>query len=161
MNKHTSLNENKVDRQTTVAATDEMSERRREQRLYYHWPIWFSKESAKAFAPEKRFQGQMLSVSSDGAAFTYCAEEISLHQNEQIIARFRVPRFGSSEPFSMALFTRAGHVSGTYDVDNSRCKAIIQFDRPLFFNPGEQGVSEYEAQQKLKGMVIDGLFGLL
>ena len=47
-----------------------VTERRREQRLRYHWPVWFAEDFN-----EMLLQGQMVDVSSGGAAFTYYADE--------------------------------------------------------------------------------------
>ena len=41
------------------------NERRMEQRLRYHWPIWFAEDF-----DEELSQGQMVNISSRAAAFT-------------------------------------------------------------------------------------------
>lgn len=133
---------------------DEAKERRGEQRLNYNWPIWFSKEHEKRLADVKYFQGQMVNISSAGVMFRCEAKEDDLHVGQQIIMKFRVPRFGSFEPFNVLLTTRHGRICRVRDINNSCFHVTIKFDSRLFFKPGEQGLTESEARQKLEGAEI-------
>ncbi len=128
---------------------DENSERRSEQRLRYHWPVWFTEDFDKVLS-----QGQMVDVCSGGAAFTCHADENCPYPGQQITARFSVPRFGADDSFDMASFTRSGSVCRVNDVnDYVRCVAV-QFSETLSFKPGEQADNELDAQQRLKAVTI-------
>src|SRR4030042_2608943 len=83
----------------------EDSERRTEQRLRYYWPIWFAENPNHALS-----QGQMVDVSSKGAAFTCYADDGCPDLGQDITARFSVPQYGPDDSFDMANFTRLGHV---------------------------------------------------
>ncbi|MCK4887207.1 MAG: hypothetical protein KAS96_07440, partial [Planctomycetes bacterium] len=117
-----------------------------------------SQESEKRFADANCFEGKMINISSMGMIFRCEAEENSLYIDQQITIRFRVPRFGSFEPFNMLLTTHTGHICRVCNMNNLWHQIAIKFDNPLFFRPGEQGLTEYEVLQKLKGIVIqDGV----
>jgi len=85
---------------------DETIERRAEQRLNYYWPIWFAEDFNEALS-----QGQMVDISSGGAAFTCHADNSCPYLGQHITTRFSVPRFGPDDSFDMADFTRSGHIS--------------------------------------------------
>jgi len=128
---------------------DENSERRREQRLYYQWPIWFAEDFNNILS-----QGQMVDISSNGAAFTCHADDSCPYPGERITTRFSVPRFGSDDSFDMANFTRSGHICRVEEVNSFVRRVAIQFAEPLPFKPGEQAESESDAQQRLKFVTI-------
>jgi hypothetical protein len=115
-------------------STDKLGERRSEQRLHYYWPIWFTKDLDNGTLS----QGQMLDVSSRGAAFT-CHDDGSCPcPGQEVTARFSVPQYGPEESFDMANFTRSGNVCRVEEVNNFVRKVAIQFAEPLSFRPGEQ-----------------------
>ncbi len=120
---------------------------RREQRLCYDWPIWFAEDFKKTL-----FQGQLLDVSSGGAAFTCNARENCPYLGQQLTIRFRVPRFGSAAPFNVVLFTRIGHVCRVESIDSQSRRVVVEFARPLFFTPGEQNISESDVQERLRAV---------
>ena len=125
------------------------TERRREQRLRYHWPVWFAEDFS-----ERLLQGQMVDISSRGAAFTcYCNEE-SLYPGQQITARFSIPRFGEGDSFDMANFTRTANVCRVESINRFLRRVAVQFAEPLPFKPGEQVGSKSDEQQRLKGITI-------
>jgi len=128
---------------------DRVSERRRERRLRYHWPVWFAEDFNEALS-----QGQMVDVSSAGAAFTCYADESCPYPDQQVTARFSVPRFGSDDSFDMASFTRIGRICRVDDVNKFSRRVAIQFAEPLPFKPGEQVDNESDAQQMLKAITI-------
>ena len=144
------LAENKVDEQNTPKSPGDIKERRREQRLYYRWPIWLSKEKEEAAVKPDSIEAQMVDVSSSGAAFTFQPDKVSLQHGQEITTRFRIPRFGASTPFNTVLFTRIGRISRIQYDDNSQCKAAVTFNRPLYFEPGEQGLTGTEVKQQLR-----------
>ena len=128
---------------------DENSERRREQRLRYHWPIWFAEDFDEILT-----QGQMVDVCSRGAAFTCPADETCPYPGQQVTARFSVPRFGPNDCFDMANFTRSCHICRVDEVNSFMRRVAVQFAEPLPFKPGEQADSESDAQQQLKAVTI-------
>jgi len=115
-----------------VLKMDANTERRREKRLHYCWPIWFAEDFNDALS-----QGQMADVSSKAAAFT-CYPDSCPSPGEQITARFSVPRYGPDDSFDMANFTCSGLVTRVDDVNNFLRRVAIQFAEPLPFRPGEQ-----------------------
>jgi len=124
---------------------DKDNERRREHRLRYYWPIWFAENRDSALS-----QGQMVDISSTGAAFTCYAEEGCPHPGEHITARFSVPHYDADEAFDMANFTRWGHVCRVENVNSFLRRVAVQFAEPLPFKPGEQANDQTEAQQDLE-----------
>lgn len=125
------------------------NERRREQRLRYHWPVWFAEDFNEALS-----QGQMVDASSRAAAFTCHADENCPYQGQKLTARFSVPRFGPGDCFDMASFTRTGNVCRVDEVNRFLRRIAIQFAEPLPFKPGEQADSESDVQQRLKAITI-------
>jgi hypothetical protein len=111
---------------------DKSNERRREQRLRYHWPVWFAEEFN-----ETLLQGQMVDISSRGAAFTCYTDEECPHPGQEITARFSVPRFGADDSFDMASFTRMGRICRVEGVNKFLHRIAIQFAEPLPFRPGD------------------------
>ncbi len=110
-----------------------VTERRSEQRLRYHWPVWFAEDFN-----EMLLQGQMVDISSGGAAFTYYADNNCPEPGQSITARFSVPRFGADESFEMAHFTRHGHICRVDNMNRFLRRIAVQFAEPLPFKPGEQ-----------------------
>jgi len=111
----------------------ENNDRREEQRLRYQWPIWFAEEYNDELA-----QGQMVDISSKGAAFTCYAYDSCPYLGQQITARFSVPRFGPDDSFDMANFTRSARICQVDNVNRFLRRIAVQFAEPLPFKPGEQ-----------------------
>jgi hypothetical protein len=128
---------------------DENSDRRTEQRLRYYWPIWFAENVDHALS-----QGQMVDVSSKGAAFTCYAQDDCPYPGQHITARFSVPRYGSDDSFDMANFTRWGYVCRVDNVNSFIRRVAVQFAEPLPFKPGEQAGSESEAEETLEPEMV-------
>ena len=122
----------------------DFSERRREQRLRYQWPVWFAEDFNSTLT-----QGQMVDVSSGGAAFM-CYADSSPYQGQEVTARFSVPRLNEDDSFDMASYTRIGRICRVENVDGLSRRVAIQFAEPLFFKPGEQGLSQDEVQRRLE-----------
>ncbi|MFA5293308.1 MAG: hypothetical protein WC496_09775 [Phycisphaerae bacterium] len=118
-------------------------ERRREKRLNYHWPVWFAEDFTDILS-----QGQMVNISSDGAAFT-CFSDSSPYQGQYITARFSVPRHDLDDSFNLENHIRSGFVCRVENISSFMKKIVIQFAQPLPFKPGEQRekqlASEYQA----------------
>jgi len=125
------------------------TERRREQRLRYHWPVWFAEDFSEIL-----LQGQMVDISSRGAAFTCHCNEESPYPGQQITARFSIPHFGEGDSFDMANFTRTANVCRVEDINRFLRRIAVQFAEPLPFKPGEQVGSKSDEQQRLKGITI-------
>ena len=130
---------------------DRDNERRSEQRLRYYWPIWFAEDFDEALS-----QGQMLDISSRGAAFTCRADGTCPYLGQEITARFSVPRFGPDDSFDLANFTRSGRICRIDDVNSFLRRVAVQFAEPLPFKPGEQtdDKTESDTQQKLDPLTI-------
>jgi hypothetical protein len=123
---------------------DANNERRREQRLRYHWPVWFAEDFNEALS-----QGQMVDISSTAAAFTCRTDEYCPYVGQRLTARFSVPRFQPGEAFDMANFTRSGRICRVDDINQFSQRVAVQFAKPLPFKPGEQADSEPGSQQRL------------
>jgi hypothetical protein len=126
-----------------------MTERRAEQRLRYHWPVWFAEDFGGPLG-----QGQMVDVSSSGAAFTCYSHEECPFTGQQITARFSIPRFGPDDSFDLAGFVRTGSVCRVDEVNPFVRRVAVRFAEPLPFKPGEQAASQADAQRKLKFVTI-------
>ena len=121
------------------------SERRAEQRLRYRWPVRFAKN-----IKEKPLPGQIVDVSSRGMALLCHANKSCPQPDQLVTANFGVPRFDSHDSFDTVLFNRIGRVCRVDDLSNRVRRVAIQFAEPLFFKPGEQNISESDAQQRLE-----------
>jgi hypothetical protein len=108
-------------------------ERRTEQRLSYHWPIWFAEDFGGELS-----QGQMADLSSQAAAFTCYADERCPFPGQHVTARFSIPRYGADESFDMVDFIRAGYIRRVDGVNSALRRIVLQFAEPLPFRPGEQ-----------------------
>jgi hypothetical protein len=111
------------------------SERRREPRLCYNWPVWFAENFS-----EELSQGQMVDLSSRGAAFTCYADERCPHRGQHLTARFSVPQYGPDDSFDMVDFIRSGQVCRVEGVNNTLRRISIQFSEALPFRPGDRPV---------------------
>lgn len=109
------------------------SERRTEERLRYHWPIWFAEDIHGELG-----QGQMTDVSSRGAAFTCYADQQCPYPGQHVTARFSVPQYGEDGAFNVVDFIRSGHVCRVEEVNSALRRIALQFAEPLPFRPGEQ-----------------------
>jgi len=124
---------------------NERNDRRRERRLRYYWPIWFTEDIDTTLA-----QGQMVDISSQAAAFTCYAHEGCPYLGQHITARFSVPRYGPDDSFDMANFTRSGRVCRVDTVNSFLRRVAVQFPEPLPFRPGEQDNRQCDAEQMLE-----------
>ena len=118
------------------------SERRTEERLHYHWPIWFAEN-----INEELGQGQMADISSQGAAFTCYADQCCPYPGQHITARFSVPQYGEDGAFDMLDFVRSGHVARVDEVNNALRRVALHFAEPLPLCPGEQSAARAETNE--------------
>ena len=108
-----------------------ITERRSETRLRYNWPIWFAENFNEIL-----IQGQMVDVSSGGAAFTCYADKCP-YPGQALTARFSVPRYGDDNSFNMHNFIRSGHVCHVEQISPYVRRVAVQFAQPLPFKPGQ------------------------
>jgi hypothetical protein len=132
-----------------MMTTDSSNNRRKEQRLRYHWPVWFAEDFNSILS-----QGQMVDASSRSIAFTCYADGNCPWPGQQITTRFSVPRCGADDSFDIASFTRTSRVYRVDNVNRFIRRVAIQFAEPLPFRPGEQAGSESETQERLAAVVI-------
>jgi len=125
------------------------NERRIEGRLRYHWPIWYAEDFNESLS-----QGQMVDISSSGAAFTCQADGYCPYPGQQVTTRFSVPHFSTDESFDMASYTRTARICRVEDVNPFLRRIALQFAEPLNFKPGEQADSAEQMQQKMKAIVM-------
>ena len=120
-------------------------ERRAEQRLRYRWPVRFAGK-----AKDKPLSGQMFDISSEGMAFLFHAGENCPRPDQPITANFGVPHFDSHGSFDTAFVNRVGRVCRVDNLTDRVSRVAVQFAEPLFFKPGEQDITESDAQQRLR-----------
>lgn len=125
------------------------NERRREERLRYHWPVWFADDNDGEVQ-----QGQMADVSSQGAAFTCYMAECCPHPGQQMMARFSVPRHGEDGSFDMVDFIRSGSVHRVDVVNDMLRRVAICFAEPLPFRPGEQAASQADPAEEFEPLFV-------
>ena len=126
-----------------------VTERRREQRLRYHWPVWFAEDFNEVLS-----QGQMVDISSGGAAFTCYSDTDCPESGQSVTARFSVPCFGADESFEIVNFTRSGRICRVEDVNPFLRRIAVQFAESLPFKPGEQkDASSSQAQEDFASVV--------
>jgi hypothetical protein len=112
---------------------DSSNENRYEQRLAYRWPIWFGEDATQAVFP-----GLMVDVSSGGIAFTFKAGHCRLHEGQQLMVRFSLPRFDENDPGATVGITRTGQVRWVVVSGSGVHKVGLQFDTPLSLKPAEE-----------------------
>lgn len=110
----------------------ESTERRREARLRYHWPIWFGSDFKGILN-----QGQMVDITSKGAAFT-CYTDNCPNNGQSITARFSVPRYEEDESFDIENYVRSGQICRIEQISPFLKKVAVQFSDALPFSPGQQ-----------------------
>lgn len=121
------------------------NEKRAEQRLRYRWPVRFMIR-----AKQKPLAGQIVDVTSRGLAFLYHAGEHCPAPDQLVTTSFGVPHFNSHGSFDTVFFNRVGRVCRVDSLNDKVNRVAIQFAEPLFFRPGEQDISESDAQQRLE-----------
>ncbi len=107
------------------------TERRVEPRLRYNWPVWFAEDFA-----DELTQGQMIDVSSGGAAFS-CYADRAPYAGDSITARFSVPKYTGRHNFDMANFVRHGKICRVEEISPFIRRVAVQFAEPLPFQPAD------------------------
>jgi len=112
---------------------NEANDRRREDRLAYHWPIWFSEDFAQHMSP-----GLMLDISRGGIAFTYSLSEGHLCEGQSLSVALDIPRADDEDPGSTVNVRQAGKVARVEKLSDGRARVALHFDRPLELGVAEQ-----------------------
>ena len=121
---------------------DDNTERRTEKRLRYSWPVWFAEDYNDILA-----QGQMVDISSGGAAFTCYADNCPA-AGDNITARFSVPRHEEEDSFDLESFIREGNICRVEEISPFVRRVAIQFAEPLPFRPGEEENADEKGEGK-------------
>jgi len=108
------------------------AENRSESRLRYSWPVWFAENYNDILA-----QGQMVDISSGGAAFTCYADKCP-YPGQEVTTRFSVPNHSNEDPFALENFVRNGRICRVDEISPYVRRVAIQFAEPLPFKPAEQ-----------------------
>jgi hypothetical protein len=111
---------------------DIVEERRREERLEYRWPVWFSENFTESMT-----QGLMVDVSSGGMAFHCSPENRPLQSGQHLTVRFSIPRFEGHDPTATVSVTRTGEVRQVDETEHGLRRIAIEFDLPLAMRPAE------------------------
>ena len=117
------------------------SERRKESRLRYHWPILFAENFAGLLS-----QGQMVDVSSGGAAFTCYSDVSGPYPGQNITARFSVPYYRVDDAFDISDFVRTAQVCRIDHIGSGLKRVALKFYEPLPFKPGELANSRQDTE---------------
>ena len=128
---------------------EKTDERRKEQRLHYHWPIWFAEDFNDTIT-----QGQIIDLSSNSARFNWYTDENRPYPGQHLATRFSVPRFAADNSFDMANFTRTSHIYRIKEVNNLLSQITVKFTEPLPFKPGEQADNKVDCQQIIKNTIV-------
>ena len=128
-----------------VLTMDIAGEQRAEQRLCYRWPVRFARD-----VKEKPSPGQIVDVSSRGLAILCHADKKCPHPDQLVTVDFSVPHFDLADSFDTVMFNRIGRVCRVDNLSSLVNRVALQFAEPLFFKPGEQDISESDAQQRLQ-----------
>ena len=121
------------------------NEKRAEQRLRYRWPVRFAMK-----VRQKPLSGQIVDVTSRGLAFLCHPGEDCPNPDQLVTTGFGVPHFNSHGSFDTVFFNRVGRVCRVDCLSGKVNRVAIQFAEPLFFRPGEQDISDSDAQQRLE-----------
>jgi hypothetical protein len=99
---------------------------------------------------QKLLCGQIVDVTSRALAFLYHPGENCPQPDQLVTTSFGVPHFNSHGSFDTVFFNRVGRVCRVDSLSDKVNRVAIQFSEPLFFRPGEQDISDSEAQQRLE-----------
>ncbi len=111
---------------------EDQNERRREERLGYQWPVWFSEDFTQTMS-----QGLMVDVASGGIAFICDRSGESLRDGQHLTIRFSIPRFEGDDPTATVSITRNGNIRRIENLKDGSRRVAIQFDVPLAVRPAE------------------------
>lgn len=128
-----------------MSRVEKTNEKRAEQRLRYRWPIRFAVR-----AGQKPRSGQAVDITSRGMAFLYHPGENCPRPDQLVTANFGVPHFNAHGSFDTVFFNRTGRVCRVDNLGEKVSRVAVQFAEPLFFKPGEQSISDSDAQRRLE-----------
>lgn len=128
---------------------EKVNEQRAEQRLNYRWPVHFTRNDR-----EKALSGQIVDVSSEGMAFLCRSDENCPNLGQLLKISFGAPHFNQSNSFDTVLFIRIGRISRIDKLSSQVNRFVFRFTEALFFKPGEQDISESDAQKRLEAKTL-------
>lgn len=135
-------------KKNSVVLTEKAKGQRAEQRLRYRWHVRFARSVNGKISP-----GQIVDVSSRGLAMLCHADKHCPRQNHLVSIDFAVPHFGLTDALDIVFSKRIGRVCRVDNLSNMVNRIAVQFAEPLFFKPGEQNISESDAQQILRAKI--------
>lgn len=92
----------------------------------------------------------MVDISSRGMALLYHADKNCPQPEQVITTNFGVPYFDSDGSFQTVFFNRISRVCRVDSLTSKVNRIAVQFAEPLFFKPGEQNISDFDAQKRLE-----------
>ncbi len=128
---------------------EKANEQRAEKRLSYRWPVYFTRDDKEKASP-----GQIVDVSSEGMAFLCRFDESCPHLDQSLKINFGTPHFDHNNSFDTILFNRVGCVWRLDKLSSQVYRVVVRFAEPLFFKPGEQDISESDAQLRLEAKAL-------
>ncbi len=117
-------------------------EHRKEERLNYNWPVWFTNESDGL--NRDLAWAEMIDVSSGGMGLAFDANENYSYEGQILVFYFSVPYREADDSVNRVCFTRVGKVCGVTEINESQFRVDVEFDKPLPFEPKEQLVDQAE-----------------
>ena len=125
-------------------------ERRKEERLYCDWPIWFAEGRGK-----KLYHGEILNISSKALAFVCRADRNLPHPGSNVTTYFSVPHAGCCDSSDVVVFSCTACVYRIDTLeDRSLRRVVFQFDKLLPFKPSKISAVNriFSARPKYKSM---------
>ena len=110
-----------------------MTERRRERRLYFDWPVWFSTGHGSIL-----FHRRMIEVTSKSMAFSCSADEDYPPCGQKIKAQFSVPIKDSEGRVGSRCVIQEGYVIRVDEQPNRSHRVVVEFSTPLPFEPAKE-----------------------
>jgi hypothetical protein len=107
--------------------------------------VWFAENFAGLLS-----QGQMVDVSSGGAAFTCYTDRGCPYPGQNITTRFSVPCYHEDDRLDISDFVRAGQVCRIDQIGNGLSRVAMKFHEPLPFRPGELANSQPSDEEILE-----------
>ena len=111
---------------------NEGQERRKEQRLRYYWPVWYSSDGSLDIQ-----QGRMVDLSSGGVSFLAPVGSYP-QEGDQVWLRSSYPLVDDGA-FGMASFSTVGRVLRNQAAGALQRRIAVQFGAPLEHCPAEVG----------------------
>ncbi len=111
---------------------EKFKERRKEERLYCDWPIWFAEGFGRTLCC-----GKMLSISSTAVSFSCVLGKDCPQIGEKTMIHFRIPRVGLDDSSDLVLLTRPGSIHRIDEAARRLSLVVVRFDQHLPFKPAK------------------------